>query len=114
MKALKDLIVYRSKNVNPVVWKLYNEKQHVFQCNSKKMTRRWLHFTLQQYAAINKVRAKDLSGHSFRIGAATELHRNGAPDSVIKMLGRWNSNVFQIYLRHDYNNVKHFRNKFLS
>ncbi len=39
------------------------------------------------------------SGHSFRIGAATAAARAGMEDSVIKMLGRWESAAYQIYIR---------------
>ena len=39
------------------------------------------------------------SGHSFRIGAATTAALRGVEDSVIKMLGRWESSAYQRYLR---------------
>ena len=39
------------------------------------------------------------SGHSFRIGAATTAALVGVEDSVVKMLGRWESSAYQRYLR---------------
>ncbi len=36
------------------------------------------------------------AGHSFRIGAATKA---GIEDSTIRMLGRWNSATFLVYVR---------------
>ncbi|XP_075128011.1 uncharacterized protein LOC142201079 [Leptodactylus fuscus] len=41
----------------------------------------------------------DYSGHSFRIGAATEAARRGLGDDVVKRIGRWESRRFQLYVR---------------
>ena len=38
------------------------------------------------------------SGHSFRIGAPSTAAQAGVEDSVIKMLGRWESSAYQRYL----------------
>ena len=39
------------------------------------------------------------AGHSFRIGGATDLARNGVPDHLIKTIGRWKSDCYQRYIR---------------
>ena len=38
------------------------------------------------------------SGHSFHVGAAISAARAGLPDHVIKMLGRWRSEAYQLYI----------------
>ena len=38
------------------------------------------------------------AGHSFRIGAATTALRAGVSDAKIKMMGRWESSAYQLYL----------------
>ena len=39
--------------------------------------------------------------HSFRIGMATEAGRLELPEWIVKLLGRWNSECYKIYIRTD-------------
>lgn len=38
-------------------------------------------------------------GHSFHIGAATTAAKGGISDVTIKMLGRWESSAYQVYIK---------------
>ena len=51
--------------------------------------------TLQQAGIDDKLYAT----HSIRIGAATTVKEAGVSDVHIKMLGRWKSNAYQLYVR---------------
>jgi len=42
----------------------------------------------------------DLKGHSLRIGGTLFYLLKGVPFDVVKMMGRWSSELFTLYLRH--------------
>ena len=49
--------------------------------------------------SANGVDSSKYAGHSFRIGAATAACAHGLNDSIIQMLGRWQSSAYQLYIR---------------
>lgn len=49
--------------------------------------------------SANGVDSSKYAGHSFRIGAATAACARGINDSIIQMLGRWQSSAYQLYIR---------------
>ena len=60
------------------------------------------HVTLSKWLQETALRAGlagNFSGHSFRIGAVTTAAQNGVPDHLIKSLGRWESNAYQLYIK---------------
>ena len=51
---------------------------------------------------------KRYTGHSFRSGAATTAARRGIEETTIKMLGRWKSNAYQLYIQTPRNQLAAF------
>jgi len=45
------------------------------------------------------IQANAFTGHSFRIRAATTAAVKGVPENIIKALGRWTSEAYQVYIR---------------
>lgn len=54
---------------------------------------------LRQHLRLLHIDCKQFSGHSLRRGAAVSAKASGASDELIKLLGRWNSDAYKIYLR---------------
>ena len=54
---------------------------------------------LQDSARCAGLPYESLKGHSFRIGAASAAAAAGLPDWLIKVLGRWSSDCYQLYIR---------------
>ena len=67
--------------------------------DGRYLTRDRLVHNLRDILAQVGVNATHFSGHSFRIGAATTAAAKGVPDSTIKMLGRWESSAYLLYIR---------------
>ena len=79
------------------VWPAVLSALFVFRDGSY-LTRDRLVIAVRQALRAARVGRQGYSGHSFRIGAATTAGL-GIENSVIKMLGRWESYAYQRYLR---------------
>ena len=87
--ALLGYLAIRPKKSGPLF---------VFQDRSTLSRERLVSFLRQVLSDVG-VSTAQYSGHSFRIGAATTAAKLGAPDSLIKKMGRWKSSVFMHYIR---------------
>ena len=85
--------------------------QHYFQSTSpcpgplfsfqsgRLLTRSAVICLLRDAARHARLPYHSLKGHSFRIGAASTAAAAGLPDWLIKVLGRWSSDCYQLYIR---------------
>ena len=67
--------------------------------DGRVLTRSCLIRSVRQALSAHGIEASQYSGHSFRIGAATAAAQAGIPDHTIKMLGRWESAAYTVYIR---------------
>ena len=65
--------------------------------NGKYLTRKNISNLLQEFLPQDS--SKNISSHSFRIGAATTAANAGYPRWLIQSLGRWTSDCFRDYIR---------------
>ncbi len=65
----------------------------------KGLTRRELVAEVRKALTDLRIPAEGISGHSFRIGAATAAAECGASDEEVKALGRWRSREYKGYIR---------------
>ena len=67
--------------------------------NGSPLTRTRLVSEVRNALSAAGVDCRAYSGHSFRSGAATTAAKEGVEDSTIKMLGRWKSEAYQVYIK---------------
>jgi len=70
----------------------------IFQ-DGRPLMRPWFVTEVRKALLAAGIDPKPYSRHSFRIGAATTAARQGVEDSTIKMLGRWKSSAYQLYIK---------------
>lgn len=67
--------------------------------NRSVLTKFQFNFILKSSLRYLNLDVFNFTSHSFRIGAATEAARLGLDSSLIKRLGRWESDRYRIYVR---------------
>ena len=67
--------------------------------DGKPLTRSRFVSEVKEALAKAGVDSSCYSGHSFRSGAATTAAKRGIGETTIKMLGRWQSNAYQVYIK---------------
>ena len=67
--------------------------------NGQPLTRERFVAKVREALSTSGIDHNKYAGHSFRIGAATTAAQCGIPDSTIKLLGRWESSAYLLYVR---------------
>ena len=89
LSAVLSYLVVRGKTAGPLfVWK-----------SGLFLTRENFVAAVRRALEAAGLEASDFNGHSFRIGAATTAASRGMEDSMIKTLGRRESDAYQRYVR---------------
>ena len=96
IRALGDFLALRGASEGPLFTL----------SDGRPLTRRQLSSTVQSILHSAGYTGS-YSGHSFRIGAATTAATRGVPDHLIKTLGRWSSDAYQIYIRTPVSSIIH-------
>ena len=63
------------------------------------LTRYQVHAVLKKALAFARLDGGRISGHSFRIGAASSAYQMGVQAADIRTMGRWRSDAFSSYIR---------------
>lgn len=100
VNAIYYVLLLRQKHIlkqNPIP---PTQTQPVFMFeNNKPILRSHIRNKLKDWLKACKYDTKDYNTHSFRIGGATLLAKNGVSKAFIKAIGRWKSDVFMSYVR---------------
>lgn len=82
-----------------MVWRGKGEGPLFLQKGGQPLTRSHLVAHLRRALSEAGFDPEKCAGHSFRIGAATTAAACGVPVDVVKTLGRWKSQAYQLYIR---------------
>ena len=87
--ALQQYLAYRAPGTGPLLR----------YANGTPLTKTGLNRLVKALSHRVGIAPDQYSTHSFRIGAATTAAAAGLPDWKIRMLGRWLSDSYQVYIR---------------
>ena len=77
----------------------HNNKPLFIFCDGSYLTRSSLTSVLRALLGRSSIDISRYSSHSFRIGAATTVAAANVPDWLIKAMGRWASDAYQVYIK---------------
>ena len=96
---LSNPYLYLTKSCFPSLWQHTCNPAYLFcSADGHPLTQQHLPSTVQSIIHLAGY-SGSYSGHSFGIGAATKAAARGIPDHLIKTLGQWSSDAYQLYIR---------------
>ena len=75
------------------------QDSHVFSWPGARMSVKYFNKLIKEVASSLGLKSKHYSSHCFRAGGATTATNRGVPPHVIKQMGRWTSNCFELYVK---------------
>ncbi|RXN38248.1 proline and serine-rich 1-like protein [Labeo rohita] len=73
--------------------------------NGKMATRLWFNKHFLKVLSTSGISPEHYSLHSFRIGAATSAASAGISDETIRVMGRWSSEAYRLYIHNNLNDL---------
>ena len=79
--------------------KTQTRSSHFFSLGTLVMSSKYFNLLIKSLASRLQLNPKFYSSHCLRAGGATAATNSGVPPHVIKQMGRWSSNCFELYIR---------------
>jgi hypothetical protein len=97
-KSCDDLCASKAMSRYLAVHPTGNPEHPLFMRNGQPMSRSWFLSRLRHFLALAGLNPDHYSGHSLRMGAATQAALAGVPDHLIQLMGRWKSEAYKLYI----------------
>ena len=75
------------------------QDSHIFSWPGAKMSVKYFNKLIKEVATLLGLKPRHYSSHCFRAGGATTATNRGVAPHIIKQMGRWTSNCFELYVK---------------
>ena len=91
--AVENFVKLKEKHMS------FGQNSHLFSWPGANMSVKYFNKLIRDVAAWLGLKTKHYSSHCFRAGGATTATNRGIAPHVIKQMGRWTSNCFELYVK---------------